>query len=311
MKTDCYDVIIIGGGPAGLSAAIYASREKLGTLLLEQNLCGGWPASTELIENYPGFSRGLKGVELTDEFKKQAERFGAYVEELNGVEKIESSGRIFSVRTKKNEYKSRSLIVASGSNPRRLNIDGEKEYTGKGVSFCALCDAPLYKNKVVMVIGGGNAAAEEVLSLAKFAREVILVHRRPELRAAAILQEELKKNNKIKLFFNCVPLSISGRNFVESVTLKNNETGKEKVIAVSGVFVYVGFLPNSGFIKGLVNLDSAGYIITDERMETSLPGVYAAGDIRSKEVRQVVTACADGAIAAVSVRDYLKKETNK
>jgi len=306
MDANFYDIVIVGGGPAGLTAAIYASRERLKTLLLEKTMCGGWPVNTELIENYPGFPEGIKGIELADKLKKQAERFGVDIEELNEVVRIEPSAKKITVQSGKQRYNGKALIIASGSMPRKLNVPGETEYTGKGVSYCALCDAPLYKDKVVLIIGGGNAAAEEALSLAKFAKEVILVHRRNELRAAGILQEELKKNKKIKLLLNYVPLSICGGDFVESVVLKNKETDEEKTVKVSGVFIYVGFLPNSKFVEGLVDLDDSGCIITDEKMKTSLAGIYAAGDIRTKEIRQVVTACADGAIAAVSARDYIK-----
>ena len=306
MNTVNYDVIIIGGGPGGLTAAIYTSREKLNTLLLEKVLCGGLPAVTELIENYSGFPEGIKGLELVDKFKKQAQKFGAEIVEFNEVIKVEPAEKRIKVKTNKSEYSAYTVIIASGSNPQRLNISGEKEYTGKGVSYCALCDGPLYKGRTILVVGGGNAAAEEALFLSKFAREVILTHRRNELRADGILQERLKRDKKIKLVLNHIPISINGKDFVESVTVKDKDTNKESKIEVSGVFIYIGFLPNSGFMKGIVELNNSGYIVSNEKMETSQPGIYAVGDVRSKSVRQIITACAEGAIAAVSAREYIK-----
>jgi len=300
-----YDVIIIGGGPAGLTSGIYTSREGLNTLLLEKGLCGGLPAITDLIENYPGFSDGIKGRDLIAKFKKQAERFGTKIKEFEGVRRVEPSEKKMLIETSKGKYNTYTLIVATGSIPKMLNIPGEAELRGKGISHCATCDGPLYRNKDVVVVGGGDAAAEEALFLTQFARKVILVHRRYELRAARVLQERLKENKKIELLLNHVPVSIKGKNSVDAIIVKNKENNEEKSIEVSGIFVSVGFLPNSKFLEGMVEVDSFEYIKTNEQMETSIPGIYAVGDVRAKKVRQIVVACGEATIAAISVRDYL------
>ena len=307
MKETSYDVIVIGGGPGGMTAAIYTSRQRLKTLLLEKGLCGGLLANTDIIENYPGFPKGVQGRDLVVKLKEQTQRFEAEISEFTEVKKIEPAGKLLTIYSNKKDYTARTLIVASGSIPRKLNVPGEDEYIGRGVSYCAICDAPLYKDKTVLVLGGGNTAAEEALFLTEFAREVILVHRRKELRADGIFQERLTKNRKIKLMLNHIVVSINGKDFVESITVRHKESNKESKIEISGIFVYIGFLPNAGFLDGLVELDKDGFIITNEKMETFLPGIYAVGDVRSKEVRQITVACGEGAVAAVAVREYLKK----
>jgi len=303
-----YDVIIIGGGPGGLTAGIYTSREKLKTLLLEKGLCGGLLAISDLIENYPGFADGIKGMGLIAKFKQQAEKFGTKINEFEEVKRIEASEKKIKVETNKGNYSTYAIIVATGSIPKMLNIPGENEFRGKGVSYCATCDGPLFKNKDVVVIGGGDAAAEEALFLTRFARKVTLVHRRNELRATRILQERLQENKRIELLLNYIPVSIKGKNFVETIIVKNKETNEEKKIETAGVFISAGFLPNSKFLKNIIELDETGYIKTNEDMETSIPGIYAAGDVRAKKVRQIVVACGEGTIAAISVRDYLKNK---
>jgi len=305
--SDIYDVIIIGGGPGGLTAGIYTSRERLKTLLLEKELCGGLLAITDLIENYPGFADGIKGMDLIAKFKKQAEKFGTKINEFEEVKKIELSPNGISIETNRGQYNTYTLILATGSVPKILNIPGESEFRGKGVSYCATCDGPLFKNKDVAVIGGGDAAAQDALFLTRFADKVTLIHRRYELRATKILQERLRENKKIKLLLNYVPVSIEGKKFVDSIIVKNKESNEEKIIEVSGIFISVGFLPNSKFLEDLIKLDAAGYIKTDEQMETSVPGIYAVGDVRAKKVRQIAVACGEGTIAAISVRDYLKE----
>jgi len=300
-----YDVIIIGGGPAGLTAAIYASREKLKTLVLEKVLLGGTPINTDFIENYPGFPEGIQGKELVDRFKLQAQRFEAQLLEFKEVMQIEQGGGIFKVRTDSDDYIGRAVIIATGSVPKKLNIPGEREFTGKGVSYCAICDGPLFRGKKVAVIGGGDAAVEEGLYLTRFASKVTLIHRRNQLRAAKILQERLKKDEKIELMLNYIPVSINGDDCITSLTIRNKDTNEEKEINVSGVFIYVGVEPSSQFVKELVRCDEKGYIITDEKMQTSVPGIFAAGDICSGTIQQVACACSDGVVAALSVRSYL------
>lgn len=303
------DLIIIGGGPAGLTAAIYASRERFDTLLLEKAQCGGLTAVTNLVENYPGFPDGINGMELIEKFKEQARRFGADILEFEEVKAVHPDKNKIRVQTAKAEHSASAVIIASGSIPKKLNIPGEEKYTGRGVSYCAICDGPLYKDKDVLVVGGGNAAAEEALFLTKFCRGVILVHRRDELRAAKIFQERLRADKKIKLMLNHVPVSINGREVINSITVKDAQTHQEQILKVCGVFIYIGFSPNSRFLEGVVELDSSGCIKTDERMQTSAPGIYAAGDVRSGNIRQITAACGEAAVCAISVRNYLKKLT--
>ncbi len=305
MTSVTYDVIIIGGGPAGLTAAIYASREKLKTLVLEKVLLGGTPINTDFIENYPGFPEGIQGKELVDRFKLQAQRFGAQSLEFKEATDVEQGDGIFRVRTDSDDYIGRAVIIATGSVPKKLNIPGEQEFTGKGVSYCATCDGPLFKGKKVAVIGGGDAAVEEGLYLTRFASKVTLIHRRHQLRAAKLLQERLEKNEEMELILNYIPVSINGDDRVTSLTIKDKDTNEEKEINVSGVFVYVGVKPSSQFVKELVKLNERGYIIADEKMQTSVPGIFVAGDICSGSIQQVACAARDGVIAALSVRSYL------
>jgi len=302
-----HDVIIVGGGPAGLTSAIYTSRERLDTLLLEKWLCGGLPASTTLIENYPGFPEGVNGGDLIEKFKEQAQKFGTAIAEHSKVTKVQPLEGTVRVKTDNGEYNARSLIVASGSVPKKLNVPGEDELYGKGVSYCATCDGPLYRDKDVVVVGGGDTAAQEALFLTKFVRKVTLVHRRHELRATKILQERLQKSEKTRFLLNHMLTSINGDTRVNSIIVKNRKTGEEKQIEVSGVFIYAGFLPNSKFVDGVVELDGSGYIVTDKEMKTSVSGIYAVGDVRAKKVRQIDVACGEGTIAAISVRDYIKE----
>ena len=307
MSDVTHDVIIIGGGPGGLTAGIYGARDMFNTLLLEKGICGGLAAVTDLIENYPGFPEGIRGMDLMDRFKEQAEKFGVKINESEEVKKVEPEGKRIKVRTNKKDYSAYVVIVASGSLPKKLGVNGESDFFGKGVSYCATCDGPLYRDKDVLVVGGGDAAAGEALFLCKFARKVILVHRRDELRAAEILGERLKKEEKMKLLLSHTLSSINGDTRVDSVTVKSRKTGEEKKVEVSGVFIYVGFLPNSEFVEGVVELDDSAHVIANERMETSVPGIYAVGDVRTKSVRQIDAACGDATIAAISARDYIRE----
>ena len=304
-----YDVIIIGGGAGGLTAGIYSSREMLSTLLIEKNLVGGLAAETELIENYPGFPEGINGMDLMDKMKDQAQNFGVEIAEFEEVESIKpvNESEII-VKTVKDEYRAHSVIVASGTVPKFLNIPGEKEFLGKGISYCATCDGPLYKDKQVAVIGCGNSGLQEGESLLKHAREVTFIEFLPNMTASKILQQRLKKNKKATFFLNHALVRIDGDKFVESITVKNRDNGKKKKLEVSGVFMYTGFLPVTDFIeKTEVKLDKKGYIKTNDKMETSVPGIYAIGDIVHKVLRQVVTASADGAIAAFSAEKWIEE----
>jgi thioredoxin reductase (NADPH) len=302
-----YDVIIIGGGAAGLGSGIYTSRGRLKTLLIEKGIPGGLTATTDFIENYPGFPQGIKGMELTEKMKNQAEKFGTKIiqGEVKEVRPVE--GKI-EVETEKDKYSATCVIVASGSIPKKLNISGEKEFSGRGVSYCATCDGPLYRDKDVAVIGCGNSGLQEGEYLLKFVKRITFVEFLPYMTAEKILQERLGKEKKANFLLNHMLTKINGKNGVDSVTVKERKSGEEKEIPVSGVFIYAGFLPNSHFLKGVVNLDNAGYVITNEKMETSLPGIFAIGDVRSKEVRQITTAVGEGTIAAVMAEKYIKKQ---
>jgi len=302
-----YDVIIIGGGAAGLTAAIYTSRESLSTLLLEKELCGGLSASTDLVENYPGFPEGISGMDLMNKFKEQAKRFGTEIAEFKEAGKLLKDKEQIEVHTGEQAYKAYAVIIATGSIPKKLNVPGEEELKGRGVSYCATCDGPLFRDKDVAVIGCGNSGLQEGEALAKYVKSLSFIEFLSFMTGQKILQERLQKNKKTKFFLNHKLTSINGKELVDSVTVEDRETGKPKDIPVQGVFIYAGYLPNSDFLKGLISLDKYGYIITDENMKTSLSGLYAAGDIRSKSVRQIDVACAEGTIAAISVRDYLKE----
>ncbi len=302
-----YDVIIIGGGPAGLTSAIYAARENLNTLLLEKISCGGLPATTDIIENYPGFPEGIKGMELINKFKEQAKRFGVDITEYREVKQVSPEGNNILVETSGNIYQTHAVIVGSGSIPKKLNIPGEKEFMGKGVSYCAICDGPLFKDMDIAVIGCGNSGLQEGEFLLKHVKSITFIEYLPYMTGARILQEKLLDNKKAEFLLNHALTAINGRDFVESVTVRDRKSGEEKQIAVSGVFIYAGFLPNTGFLESNVKLDDAGYIITDEDMKTSVPGIFSAGDVRSKNIRQIDTACADGTIAAISARNYLNE----
>ena len=311
MTNTTADVIIVGGGPGGLTTAIYTSRGGLKTILLEKGICGGLPATTDLIENYSGFPDGINGMELMEKFKKQTLRFGTNIIEFKEVKKIEPAGKRIKIQTTDKEYYAYTVIVASGSVPKKVNVPGEEEYQNKGVSYCATCDGPLYKGKDVAIIGCGNSGLQEGEALLNYVKSVTFIEFLPYMTAESILQERLQKNEKTNFFLNHMLTSINGDKYVNSVTVKDRQTNKEKKIEVSGVFIYAGFLPNSKFLEGVVKLDQLGNIITNEKMETSVPGIYAVGDIRSKMVRQIDVACGEGTIAAISAHDYIREHIKK
>jgi thioredoxin reductase (NADPH) len=299
-----YDVVIIGGGPAGLSAGIYAARARLTSLLIERGAVGGQIINTELVENYPGFSEGIGGIELTGAMHQQAVKFGleTVIAEVTG---IKVTGKTKLVETTGGEFTAGALIVASGSERQKLGIPGEAEYTGKGVSYCATCDGAFFRDKPVVVVGGGNAAITEALHLSKFASNITVIHRRDELRAMRILQEKAFAEPKIKFLWDSVVEEIKGETFVNQLKVRNVKTEKESVLDVSGVFMAIGFKPNTDYLKDVLELDKIGAIVTDENMQTSVPGVFAVGDIRSGSIRQVIAAAGDGAVAAINAEKYI------
>jgi len=299
-----YDVIIIGGGPAGLSAGIYTARARLSTLLIEKAAVGGQIINTSQVENYPGYAEGIGGIELTQAMHQQAEKFGAetlYDEvvglEINGKDKV--------VKTPQGDFVAKAVIITGGAERQKLNVPGEDTFSGKGVSYCATCDGAFFRDKAVAIVGGGNAAAVEALELTKFATKVTLIHRRHELRATKIVQEKVLTDKKINVLWNTVVLEIIGEKLVKQLKLRNVVTNEESTIDVSGVFVAVGSQPATGYLKGLVTLDAVGAIVTNEKLETNVPGIYAAGDIRSGSIRQVVGAAGDGAVAAINAGKYI------
>jgi thioredoxin reductase (NADPH) len=301
-----YDVIIIGGGPAGLSAGIYTSRARLNSLLIEMGVVGGRITDAELVENYPGFAQGISGVELGQLMQQQAAKYGLNIAiaEVTGIE-IKTKKKV--VKTTKGDFNAKAVIIASGSERGKLDIPGERELTGKGVSYCATCDAPFYKQKPVAVVGGGNAAISEALHLTKFASKVIVIHRRDQLRATRIMGEKARAEPKIEFLWNTVVTKIDGKDMVKRLKLRQVKTGEEFTLDVAGLFVAVGLKPSTDFLKGVLPLDRAGYIITNDRMETKMPGIFAAGDIRQHSPRQAITAAGDGATAAIFAERFLSQ----
>ncbi len=300
------DLIIIGAGPAGLTAGLYASRARLKTVLLEKLAPGGQILTTDWVENYPGFPEGLSGFELVDRMKRQAENFGLKIEGKEVV-RLELAPEKKVVHTSKEALETKSLILTTGASPRKLGIEGEGLLTGKGVSYCATCDGPFYRDQAVAVIGGGDTAVEEAIFLTKFASRVYLVHRRDELRATKLLQERVKAAPKVTLVWDSVPTRILGETGVTGVALENVKTGEKSTLEVEGVFVFIGYDPSNDLFKDLpLEFDDFGFVKTDDNMQTAIAGVFAAGDIRSKMLRQVSTAVGDGAIAAFAAERFVE-----
>lgn len=297
-----YDLIIVGAGPAGLTAALYAGRARLKTLVLEKMSVGGRILLTETIENFPGFPEGISTHDLIKRMEEQVRGLDIKIE-LEEVLELDCKSK--SIKTSSKTYTAKSIIIATGARARKLGCLGEDRLIGKGVSYCATCDGPLYKEKNVVVVGGGNAVAEEALYLARFAQEVNIIHRRDDLRASAILQERLKENKKIHFILSTVVTEIIGSGKVESIKIKEANTSGEQIIACDGIFIYIGYEPDTDFIKNKVKLDEAGFIITDQNLATSEEGIFACGDCRKKTLYQVITACGEGATAADSAYKYL------
>jgi thioredoxin reductase (NADPH) len=302
-----YDTIIIGGGPAGLTAGLYAGRSRMDALLIEKGEFGGQTATTEEIENYPGVIDEAKGPEIIERMRKQAETFGTKFTKDEIID-VDLNNKIKVVRGKNATYEAKTIIITTGAYPRLAGFKNELEFRGKGVSYCATCDAGFFTDLEVAVIGGGDSALTEALVLTKFASNVTIIHRRDEFRGAKSIQEKVFNNPKVKIIFDTTPEEAIGDVFFEGLTLKNVKTGERTEFRADGCFVFVGYVPVTDLFKDKIELDNAGYIITDEDMKCNIPGVFAAGDVRKKSLRQVITAAADGAIAATIAEKYIEEE---
>lgn len=298
-------VLILGSGPAGLAAALYTARANLNPVVLSGMELGGQVSLTSTIENYPGFPSGVGGIELVELFQKQAERFGAIVE-LDTANKVDLQKHPFLVTTESGRrYLAQTLIIATGASARHLNIPGEMEFTGRGVSYCATCDGWFFKGKRVVVVGGGDSALEEALFLTRYAESITIVHRRAEFRAGIILQERARKNEKINFLWNSIITEIKGESSVKSVLLRNVITGDEQLLSIDGVFIFIGHTPNTVLFQNQLAIDERGYIIVDQKMRTSVPGVFAAGEVADPYFRQVITSAGMGSAAAISASHFL------
>jgi len=299
-----YEVVIIGGGPAGLTAGLYSSRARLNSLLIEKGMVGGQIVTAERVDNYPGFPEGISGFELGQLMHQQATKYGlkTIIAEVTGIELGEEQK---GVQTTEGNFVAKAVIIASGSERLKLGIPGEEKFTGKGVSYCATCDAAFFREVPVAVVGGGDAAITEALHLAKFASKVMVIHRRDQLRASRILQEKSFSEPKIEFLWNTVVDQIEGEDLVERIKLHEVKMGEKSALNVAGIFISIGLKPNTDYLKGILPLDPAGYIITNDKMETGVPGIFAAGDICHDSARQAITAAGDGATAAIYAEEFL------
>jgi len=298
--------LIIGSGPAGLAAALYAARADLAPVVLSGMALGGQVGNTDAIENYPGFPEGIQGPELVDLFQQQAERFGAEIV-FDVATEVDFSERPFKVKTYAEEYLAETVIVATGASPRLMDVPGEKEFTGKGVSYCATCDGHFFQEKDVVVVGGGDSAVKEALFLTRFANSVTIVHRRDKLRAGVLLETRAKENPKVKFIWDSVVTEVIGEDAVQAIRLKNKKTGEEKEYSTDGVFVFIGHLPNTELFKGQLEMNEQGYLISDRHMRTSVPGVYAAGEATDDHFQQVIISAGMGAAAAMEAIEFLEE----
>ncbi|MFQ5795628.1 MAG: thioredoxin-disulfide reductase [Candidatus Bipolaricaulia bacterium] len=304
MERERYDMIIIGAGPAGLTAGLYCGRSRLKTLILEAVIPGGTLTKTEKIEDYPGFEE-ITGQQLAARMEGQTRKFGAEIKS-ESVVKVLWEAKTKLVKTEEAEYEAGAVIIAAGGWPKQLNVPGEQELTGRGCSYCALCDGPFFQDQEITVIGGGDSAVEEAIFLTKYASKVTIIHRRDTFRAQKAIQEKAFQNPKIEVLWNTVVEEIQGEDGVEALVLKNVRSGERKKLDVKGVFIFIGFVPNQ--VKGMhPNHDKGGFLVADERMETSCPGIFAVGDIRSQPVRQITNATGDGTVAAVMAEEYLEE----
>ena len=308
VNSDCsneFDTVILGGGPAGQSAAIYAARGACTTAIIDTSMLGGQPTNYLELENYPGFGL-VDGFDLMEKFEQHVDKFGVSKFPMQEIESIDLQSQIKTIVTKEGTFKAKTVIIATGAQSKKLGIPGEKEFVGRGVSYCAVCDGAFYREKIVAVVGGGNAAIEEAMYLTKFANKVYIIHRRDALRADKIVQERAFKNEKIEFVYDTIPKEILGENLVATFVVENIKTNKISNLQVDGVFPYIGFSPNVDGFKGQLNQDESGFIITDETMQTSAQGVFAVGDVRQTPLRQVITAASDGAVGAVYAVKYLE-----
>ena len=301
-----YDVLILGGGPAGLSAGLYAARGAAKTAIVDISMFGGQPSNYLELENYPGFGH-IGGYDLMEKFEEHADMFKIEKFPMQEIQSVDLTPEIKKVETLDSIFNAKTLIIATGAQAKKLGIKGEKELAGRGVSYCAVCDGAFYKDKTVAVVGGGKAAVEEGMYMTKIAKKVYIIHRRDALRADKIVQERAFKNEKVELVFDTVPLEIQGEETVENIVVKNVKTGEISNLKVDGVFPYIGFAPNADLFTGQLKQDEGGFIVTDDRMQTSIPGVYAIGDVRTTPLRQVITAAADGAVAGCFATRYLEE----
>lgn len=300
-----FDTVILGGGPAGFSAGIYAARGAVSTAIIDVSMLGGQPSNYLELENYPGFLK-VGGYDLMEKFEEHADLFGVEKFPMQEIVSVDLLSTPKSIITKEAEFKAKTVIIATGAKSMKLGVPGELEFIGRGVSYCAICDAAFYKDKIVAVVGGGNSAVEEAMYLTKFASKVYLIHRRNELRADKIVQDRAFKNDKIEFVWDSVVTQIKGADLVESVVVKNVKTDELSELSINGIFPYIGIAPNVDYINGQIEQDKSGFILTDETMKTSLDGVYAVGDVRKTPLRQVITAAADGAIGAVNAVKYVE-----
>lgn len=305
MEDKNFDIIILGGGPAGLSAAVYAARSAAKVAVIDISMFGGQPSNYLELENYPGFSK-IGGYDLMEKFEEHADMFGIEKFPMEEIQSVDLTSDIKTITTLNGEFKAKAVIIATGAQAKKLGVNGEKEFLGRGVSYCAVCDGAFYKEKTVAVVGGGNAAVEEAMYLTRFADKVYLIHRRNELRADKIVQERAFKNEKLEFIYDTIVKEIKGEDLVTHAVIENVKTGETKSLTIDGIFPYIGFTPNVDLFNGQIEQDENGFIITDNKMQTNVKGIYAIGDVRTTPLRQVITAAADGAIAAVYAGKYVE-----